>query len=396
MAIKIGIDIRSLVDPEPTGVGTYTRMMVNALQAVAPDLELKLYASGRRERSLRELGIAEEPGTTLTWTKKPNKILNARTVALGTPLLDRQVGGVDVWFSPNINFTSLSAHVPHVVTVHDLSYHLYPGFFSGKRRVWHSATRAAAMITQATHIVCDSHSTAQDLRRVYGLAPEHVSVVWLGNDLVVFPTQSEVESTMAELQLPKEYVVAIGTIEPRKNLVALVRALEEVAWSRPELGLVLIGPYGWKNAALRRVIKTSFLAERIHVLGYLDGPQKNAVLAQAKLLYCASSYEGFGLPLLEAMQLGVPVVTSNLSSLPEIAGEAAVLIDPERVDQSAQALLELLRDQQAREMLRKSGRARAQHFTWQQAGLEMAKVLRAVAEQGVGVVKPSVTPVEVV
>ena len=396
MAIKVGVDIRSLVDSQPTGVGTYTRMMVNSLQAVAPELELKLYASGSQQRSLRDLGIAEESGTSLTWVAKPNKVLNARSFTLGTPLLDRAVGGADVWFSPNINFTNLSPHVPHVLTVHDLSYHLFPGFFSGKRRAWHAATRAAAMVAGATHVVCDSHSTAQDVQRVYGLTPEQTSVVWLGKDLVVHPTQSEIQSVSAELQLPKEYVVAIGAIEPRKNLVGLVQALEEVAWARPELGLVLIGPYGWKNGALKRAIASSYLADRIHVLGYLEAKHKSAVLAQAKLLYCASSYEGFGLPVLEAMQLGVPVVTSNVSSLPEIAGEAAVLVDPERVDQCAQALLEVLRDSDAQDVLRKRGRARAQRFTWQDAALEMANVLRAVAEQGVGSVKTPVIPVEVV
>lgn len=384
--MRIGIDIRSLTEQTPTGVGVYTRAMVRALQSVAPEAELRLFATGAQKRTLHDLGIAEQAGTSLTWVDKPNKVLSSRAMMRRGVLADRAVSGVDVWFSPNINFTTLSASTPHVLTVHDLSYAIYPSFFSVKRRLWHSATQARQQVMAATHLICDSRSTAQDLTSVYGVPAERVTVVPLGAPPVERPILQVRLETRKKYELPEQYIAAIGTIEPRKNLVTLVEAFEEIAWGRPSLGLVVIGPWGWKSRAFAKAVQQSPLVDRIHVLGYLPERDKHSILADALLLYSASSYEGFGLPLLEAMQLGVPVVTAHISSLPEVAGSSAVLVDPERPAAVAKALSEVLRDEQLRSTLARRGYLQSKRFTWEESARKTLTVLRAVAEQGVGVV----------
>ncbi|MFO0704457.1 MAG: glycosyltransferase family 1 protein [Candidatus Andersenbacteria bacterium] len=383
--MKIGIDIRSLTDPQLTGVGTYTRAIVRAMQQVAPDLQFSLYASGTREQTLTDLGIPNLANTSLTWNRRPNKLLSARSTLTRAPYLDRIVGGVDVWFSPNVNFTALSPHVPHVLTVHDVSYALYPDFFSLKRRLWHNATRARRLIQQATHVICDSRSTAQDVTRLYAIPAEQLTVVPLGASLAEPPTPDESAAAQKKYELPKRYIVAIGAIEPRKNLAALVRAFDGVAQRDPDLGLALIGPLGWKTATFERAVAQSPVADRILVLGYVPESAKRALLAGATALYCASSYEGFGLPALEALQLGVPVLTANISSLPEVTGHAAVLVDPERPVEIERALELLLSEPGLRTQLADAGLPRAQGFSWHRAARQTVAVLRAVAEQGVGV-----------
>ncbi|MFH0830666.1 MAG: glycosyltransferase family 1 protein [Parcubacteria group bacterium] len=393
--MKIGIDIRSLTEPTPTGVGVYTRSLVRSFQNVAPEVELRLFAWGARERSLRDLEIAEQEGTTLTWLRKPSKLLSSRAALWRGVPADRVVGGVDVWFSPNINFTALSPGTPHVLTVHDLSFDLYPSFFSLRRRLWHVATHARRMISLATHLVCDSRSTAQDLMARYGIPLERISVVPLGAPAVVRPTAEVRTQVRRRLKLPEQYLLAIGTIEPRKNLVTLVQAFEEVAWSRPELGLVIVGPWGWRSGDFARAISASPLADHIHVVGYLNEQDKQALLTDALALYSVSSYEGFGLPVLEAMQLGVPVLTANISSLPEVTRSAAVLIDPERPMAITQALLELLNDGELSSSLARRGYLRSKCYSWDECARQTLKVLAAVAEQGVGIAPERIVAAEV-
>jgi len=399
MALKVGIDVRSLIDPQLTGVGVYTRNIVQGLQQVAPDLELRLYASGAEERSLGDLGVSNLGNTHLVWNKRPNKLLSARAALGRGPALDKLVGGVDVWFSPNLNFTSLSPHVPHVLTVHDLSYSLYANFFSFKRRAWHAATHAQRTVTGATHLLCDSHSTAQDLVQWYGVAPERIAVVPLGlasgMGAAEQPTPEDISAARGRFKIGRRYVVAIGTIEPRKNLASLIDAFSILAERSPELELVLIGPYGWKGSGFARAVARSAARDRVHVLGYVNEATKRSLLAGATALYCASSYEGFGLPALEAMQLGIPVLTANISSLPEVTGESAVLVDPERPAEIVRGLSALLVDADLRARLAASGRKRAAEFSWHEAAIKTWTVLKAVAEQGVGIVPAAQVTAEV-
>ncbi len=393
--MKVGIDIRSLTDPQLTGVGTYTRNIVRGLQQVAPDLDLRLYASGAHELTLKELGIPSLGNTSLIWNRKPKKMLSPRTPGARGPVLDNLVGGADVWFSPNVNFTALSPHVPHVVTVHDLSYALYPQFFSLKRRIWHLATHAQRTVTSATHVLCDSRSTAQDLTRLYGLPTERISVVQLAHTQAEQPTSEEIATVGERFEIGRRYIVAIGTIEPRKNLATLIKAFGTLAEHTSDLELVIIGPMGWKSRSFARAMHESALQERIHVLGYMPEPAKRSLLAGALALYSVSSYEGFGLPALEAMHLGVPVITANVSSLPEVTGETAILVDPERPAEIIRGVTALLEDAELRAILAARGRQRAQEFSWHTAAVQTYTVLRAVAEQGVGIVPAAQVAAEV-
>ncbi|MFO0703074.1 MAG: glycosyltransferase family 1 protein [Candidatus Andersenbacteria bacterium] len=341
--MRIGIDIRSLEEAQPTGVGEYTRAVVRELLALAPDHEFRLYASGARQVELPDIGVEQHPRATVKWLQRPNKLRSASTVLVHRPVLDEVLGGLDVFFSPNLNFTTLSPTVPHVLTVHDLSFELFPRFFSLRRRVWHRAVRARQAVRTAAHVLCDSRSTADDVTTIYGVPRARTTVVPLGVD-ASFAAIDDVQAAhlharrvREQLELPERYVLAVGTIEPRKNLVTLVRAWEAARRRTGQaVALVVAGPDGWKSRAFWSAVGASEFADDVHVLGFVASSDRPALLRGASCVVAASSYEGFA-PALEAMACGVPVVAADASSLPEVSEDAALLVDPERPAQVADA-----------------------------------------------------------
>lgn len=380
--MRIGIDIRPLEEAQPTGVGEYTRAVVAEMLRQGPEHEFRLYASGAKQVELPELGLAAHPKATVKWLQRPNKILSASTVLTRKPLVDEVLGGLDVFFSPNLNFTALSHRVPHVLTVHDLSFELFPDFFSARRRLWHRAVGARRAVQSAAHLLCDSRSTADDVVSTYGVPREKTSVVPLGVDASFRATldAADVRRVREQYELPERYAVAVGTIEPRKNLVALVRAFAAARKRVGPFGLVIAGPEGWKTGAFWRAVDASEFADDIQVLGFVPAADRPALLAGAACALSVSSYEGFGLPALEAMAVGTPVVAAQVSSLPEVTNDAALLIDPERPAQIADALTAVLTDDALLGSLVAAGHEREQQFTWEATARATLDVLAAVVD----------------
>lgn len=265
--------------------------------------------------------------------------------------------------------------VPAVVTVHDLGYRYEPQAHPLRQRLylelgtWWSVRRAR-------RVIAISHATANDLIRFYRVAPERIAVIPHGVDAQFFPrSPQECAAVRHRYGLQRPYLLHVGTLQPRKNLVRLVQAFELLARHDSELELVLVGKRGWLADPIERAITESPFRERIHWLGHVDDRDLPALYSAAEAFVFPSLYEGFGLPVLEAMACGTPVVASQRGALKEIAGPALVCdpLDPGNIAEAIAAA----RQPHLKIALSESGRAHAAQFSWERTAEETLAVLTA-------------------
>ena len=289
--------------------------------------------AGGRVR-LRRLPLSER-ALTILWQR------------LRAPLpLDRWLGGLDLFHSPDYTLPPL-ARARGLVTVHDLSYLTWPAgaLPSLRRYLTRAVPRSCA---RAARVLADSESTKGDLQRLMALPPGRIAVVGAGVDPHFRrPGPEALTAARARLGLPDRFILGLGTLEPRKNFDGLIRAFERLAPQRPQLQLVIAGGRGWLEGPILAAAAASPMAERIHLAGFVADADLPALYSLAEAFAFPSHYEGFGIPVLEAMACGTPVVCADNSSLPEVAGDAA-----------------LLDDQALRARLAVAGPARAAGFSW--------------------------------
>lgn len=269
---------------------------------------------------------------------------------------------------------------PSVVTVHDLGYHAFPAAHSRFQRLYLPwSTRWSAWA--ASHIIAVSQTTAADLHHYYNTPLQKVTVVHEATTASQVSWSNSV--VRSRYSLPATYALYVGTLQPRKNLERLIYAYHRLLQNHT-LGwdLVLAGVDGGQSTELMQLVTTLQLTNRVHFLGYVADEALPALYWGAHLFCFPSLYEGFGLPVLEAQLHGVPVMTTNNSALPEIAGEAALLVDPTDVDAIADAMLQLSQDETLRQRLISAGYANVERFSWEKAASETLAVLEKVARGG--------------
>jgi glycosyltransferase involved in cell wall biosynthesis len=257
----------------------------------------------------------------------------------------------------------LLARWPCVVTVYDLSFALFPELFRGPNQTYLRwfARRSAR---RARRVIAISDNTRRDVQRLYGVPPDRIDVAYPGVDTRFTPLPGQaVEAFRREHRLPDKFFLYLGTLEPRKNLGKLIEAfsLSEIRDSR----LVMVGGKGWMVDSLFAQVKSLGLADRITFAGYAPGEDLPLWYNSATVFVYPSTYEGFGIPPLEAMACGTPVVTSNAASLPEAIGDAGLTVGPEDVRGLAQAMNRLWQDESLRIELSRRGIAQARRFTWE-------------------------------
>ncbi|MHB1004887.1 MAG: glycosyltransferase family 4 protein [Chloroflexota bacterium] len=264
-----------------------------------------------------------------------------------------------------------------VLTVHDLSFLLYPGNFNAANRLYLSNfTRLSAK--RADRIVAVSENTKRDVVRLLGVPAEKVAVVYHGIEphfRVADP--AEVSAFRARHGLPERFILFLGTIEPRKNLDTLVEAFGRLKRSGLPHGLVLAGAKGWQWGPVFAAVERLGLARDVFFPGYVPYDEQPLWYNASELFVYPSLYEGFGFPPLEAMACGAPVIASGTSALPEVVGDAGLLVDPRNVDSLAEAMHHVLNDADQRERMRALGVARARAFTWEEAARQTAAVYYA-------------------
>jgi glycosyltransferase involved in cell wall biosynthesis len=283
-----------------------------------------------------------------------------------------------------VHFTNylapLAAGVPYVVSIHDMSLSLLPECHTLKKRLLTSSL-VPFVARQARMILTPSESTRRDVVRLLGVDPGRTRVVPYAASATFRRVEDGVARLEATYGIRRPYFLYVGTLEPRKNLRRALRAFARVAPSLPDHRFVLAGQRGWKYAEVLREAQRPELAGRVHFLGYLPEDDLPALYSHAEAFVYPSLYEGFGLPVVEAMACGTPVLTSRSSSLTEVASGAAFLVDP--VDESAlaDALHALGSDSSLRCDLSSRGRSRAAAYSWERTGRETVAVYGEVYDE---------------
>ncbi len=372
--MRIGIDIRALATGRHSGVEEYIRGLLSELFRLYPEHQFILFfnAWGGVEPDLSFAADFEH--VLLRRFRIPNKLLNFALWYFRYPKLDRLIGGVDVFFVPNMNFVAVSRKTQLWVTVHDLSFELFPETFSWKQRLWHYCVHLRGLLKRADRIIAVSRSTANDIVEQYRISPEKIEIVPSGISeryQLLDRNALELLEVQKKYQLPYRFILSLSTLEPRKNLLSLLRAYEvfhqNAVGDLLKYDLVIAGVPGWKCEEFLRAARTSPVRHHIHLLGFVDEHDKPALYNLASVFVYPSFYEGFGFPPLEALACGVPVIASHAASLPEIVAEAGILIDPYRPDEIREALYQVLSDKRYSILLKEKTIKRAGVFSWQYA-----------------------------
>jgi len=342
----------------PGGIGTYLRNLVPALARRESGLELTLFharfaASEPPEPWMRGFPVEE--------LARSIRALYPGWDLLGRPRLPAALADADIVHATNpAAVPPISRGQRLVVTVHDLAFLRFPSLFP---RAWSFLYRLGlrAAVRRADAILTPSRNTAEDLLGRTRVEPRKIHVTPLAAAL---PTSgADPDEVLRRLAIPEPYVLFVGTLEPRKNLVRLVRAYRRAAGVGLPHTLVLAGPMGWHAEALRRELALEGPG-RVVLTGPLGAEDLDAVYRRADAFVYPSLYEGFGLPVLEAMARGVPTVASATSAVPEVTGDAAIGVDPRSVRDLARAIERVLSDADLARDLAARGRARAERFDW--------------------------------
>lgn len=381
--MKIGIDARVLMDKHYSGVSEYLANLLSNMLEKDKENDYRLFYNSFKKPS-DKLNAWEKENSKLKGTRYPNKFFNyCLQKIFSYPKLDKFLGETDLYFAPHFNFISLSEGAQFVITVHDISFLRYPEFFSRRKNFWHNALRIKKTLNRANKIVAVSENTKKDLIEVLNIPEEKIVVIHSGCNYSSpnISKDNEVEEFLKSRGIKRRFILFIGNIEPRKNIINLIEAynlLRKDSEELKEVQLVIAGAPGWKHKKIFSAWKDSPYKDDIKFLGYVEKKEKEYLYQRASLFAYPSFYEGFGFPPLEAMSYKVPVVSSNVSSLPEILGNSAILVDPYQSGEIKDAMAMLLTDRELRSSLIERGIEKAKEYSWEKTAhkyLELFKEL---------------------
>jgi glycosyltransferase involved in cell wall biosynthesis len=382
--VRIAIDARPALDPRRTGVGHYAREMIRWLPRVDPLPEYLAWYLHARGAFRRQRFFAGDGNRSLDEhaSRFPARVFQPLSWRLRVPRLEWL--GVDADALLATNFLPPPTGSRGVVlVVHDLAYERFPATAPQMDRRWRR--RFASWLGRCAAVIVPSESARRDLLAHHDeVDAARVHAIAHGVDAFEAPPAGEVERVRAAHGIGGRYVLFVGGIEPRKNLHGLLEAFRRVdsdAWLIVAGGRVnwIPGESGRLETAVTSLPPS--VRSRVVMTGYVPDADKRALLAGAEVLAYPSLYEGFGFPVLEGFAARVPVLTSNASSLPEVAGDAAVLVDPNDPGEIATGLARLLGDEGLRDGLRRAGLERARTFTWEASARRTAEVLKAAGSR---------------
>jgi len=366
--MRIGIDAR-IVYYTQAGISQYIIHLTRELAALDGENEYVLLQSRKDPKPL-----VERPNfrRVSVWTPSHHR-LEQFTLGLEVSRL-----GLDVLHSPDF-IPPRKRGFKSVITVHDLAFLLYPHFQTKQSARYYGQIDQAVVRTD--HIIADSESTKRDTIRLLGVPERKISVVYLAADPVFRPLNDEAAFSRVRTRygLPRDFILFVSTIEPRKNVPTLLRAFRQLLDDyKNSVHLVLVGRKGWLYDEVFKLAEELHLEDYVHFLGRIPTEDLVILYNAARLLVHPSFYEGFGLPPLEAMACGTPVVVSNTSSLPEVVGDAGLLVDPEDVEGLTVAIWRALTDEELRAEMVAKGLKRAACFSWERTAKETLEIYRRV------------------
>jgi glycosyltransferase involved in cell wall biosynthesis len=371
-ALRIGIDARKLHD---FGIGTYIRNLLRQLARLDRDTEFVVLCRAEDCEALASLG----DNFRVVPEQAPNYSM---TEQVSIPLaLWRE--GVTLFHAPHYVLPPL-VRSRSVVTIHDCIHLMFPQYLPSRLALQYARTSISLAAKRAARVMTVSESSKRDILRFVDTPADKIDVIYNAYDerFTVEPREEDVVRVRERYQLHDEFVLYAGNVKPHKNLERLIEAFDLVRKrGLDHLRLVMIGDDISKYTALRRAVHQHQLHNYVRFLGYMPEETLAVMYRLAGVFVFPSLYEGFGLPPLEAMASGTPVVTSNVSSLPEVAADAAVLVDPYDAHAIADGIYQVLSDETLRRDLRKKGVARAGQFSWETSVRRVHKIYMQVANQ---------------
>ena len=404
--MTVGVDIRVLTRGARTGVEEYTINLLSRLFKFGKDIEFKLFYGAFRKENLG-FDWARLPNVKLIESRLPSRPFFLSSAYLQYPKIDKILGGADVYFNPHFFNSAVSQNCRKVVTFHDLSFWYYPELFSWRKRFWHKLfVNPKKEARGADKIIAVSESTKQDLTDLYGVASEKIKVIYSGvgeelrplgraiamseppggerrgnpaadSGIALLPSVARNDDVVKRYHLPEKFILYFGTIEPRKNITGLIKAFEILKENKnfEEVRLLIAGAKGWSCKNIFKEAQNCKYGRQIICTGFVAPEDKVYLYNLAELFVYPSFFEGFGFPPLEAMACGAPVITSSNSSLPEVVGDAALMVNPFDVDELAWAMEEVLTDESLRQELVARGLERAKMFSWDKCAGETLKLI---------------------
>jgi glycosyltransferase involved in cell wall biosynthesis len=368
--MRISIDASRAFVPHPTGTETYSLQIIRHLLALDTDHYFTLYVRNRPPAAMfpsdSRVTIKHIPVARL-WTH----------LGLGPAI---RADKPDVLFVPShvIPWPDTSP-VPCVVTIHDIGYLQVPDAHPLHQRIYLEwSTRHSVRVSQK--IIAVSQATADALMRSKHASEGKIEVIWNGfTPPEVVLEEAETLDTLNRFGVQPPYILHVGSLHPRKNIGTLIRAFEQVSDGYPDLSLVLAGSPAWSYARISEQIANSPARKSIRLTGYVTDRERAALYSQARLYVFPSLYEGFGFPALEAMYYGLPLICSNTSALPEITGDAALLVDPNDSDAMAHSIILILTRPDLCSSLILKGRERLSLFDWDETARRTLAVLMDAA-----------------
>ncbi|MBN2146114.1 MAG: glycosyltransferase family 4 protein [Anaerolineales bacterium] len=371
--MRIGIDTTPLPQ-RPVGAGNYIIQLVRALLRQPGSDEFVIFA---QRATAPLLGLAESPRLQLVVLPDKHPALRLLWEQTIFPILVKRYR-IDLLHSLHYTFPLLYPG-RRVVTLHDMTFFLFPHLHTpDKRYIFRFFIHTSARLADA--LVADSESTRQDAMRIARIPAKKIFTAQLGVTEEFHPIHdpAHLAEVRQKYSLPGRFVLYVGLIEPRKNLPSLLKAFSMIASRIPQHHLVITGRMGWMVADVMKQVEALDLQHRVHFTGYVEQADLPVVYNMADLSVYPSIYEGFGFPVLESMACGTPVITTNVSSMPEIIADAGIQLSPQDTAGLAQAILALIESPEQRRVLAEKGLQRAAQFTWDRTAAQTLAVYRYV------------------
>ena len=356
------------------GIGRYTRELTAALAEEDPETDYRLFVAGSKREQL-----PHPPGPNFHWrtTSLTPRWLARIWQRAQLPLpVEAFSGLVDLFHATDFVLPPTLPRTRSLLTVHDLSYVRVPDAARASLRRYLEAV-VPRSVDRADHVLADSQATKDDLIEVYRTPANKITVLYSGVDGRFSRVEDEMvlKAVLDRHNLrDKEYVLSVGTVQPRKNYGRAIRALSTARDQGIDLYYAVAGGSGWLEDEMYRSIRETTMEDRVHFLGFVPDEDLPALYSGARALLAVSLYEGFGLPVLEAMGCGTPVITSNLSSLPEVAGDAGIQVDPLDTEAISAAIVNLLTDATLRQQLIAAGYEHVKRFSWAGAARQLKSI----------------------
>lgn len=366
--MRIGIDVRSLSRLK-TGIGSLTYNLLKNLIKISKDEQYFIYSC----RDFDETFLNRASNVTIRRLNFPIGTLWTQTVLPIQLIKDK----IDVFHSPE-TMTPIWGNVPAIATVNDLISFIHPFGHDVKARL--AANLYPSVFKKSRKLIAISENTKRDLNSMFGIPEEKIDVVHISYDEDLFRPVEEPIRVLNKYNIKLPYILTVGVLSPRKNISRLVEATGDVLKRGLDTNLVVAGPMGWQYKDVFDKVKALGLNDRVQFIGPVPSSELPALYSGSSAFVFPSIYEGFGIPVLEAMACGAPVVASNTSSLPEVAGDAAVMVDPYKTNEIADAIYDLISNPEKAELFKKKGFERVRLFSWKKTAEDTLRIYREVAE----------------